>query len=288
MRIAVGDTTLFFDVDGAELVPAGSWMRRRPTVVLVHTGPGYDHAIFKNQLGPALAKIVQVVYVDLRGHGRSDSARAEELTLGQWADDLWAFCGALGLERPVVLGHGFGSMVVIRYAARFRDHPARLVLVNPAARILVSRIVAAYDRIGGPEAGETAMRFYEHPDERTFARFLRVCLPLFSSAGMDAELTTRANWNPEVAMSWMRGEMRSIDLRRELDQVRAPTLVLAGEDDPHHTLAAAEEVVAGLPSVVGFKRYAGARHAVFADAPQALPDVAEFLVADDPTAARAG
>jgi pimeloyl-ACP methyl ester carboxylesterase len=289
MRIAVGDTTLFFDVDGAELVPAGSWMRRRPTVVLVHTGPGYDHAIFKNQVGPALTKVAQVVYVDLRGHGRSDPARAEQLTLGQWADDLRGFCEALGLERPVVLGHGFGSMVVIRYAARYPDHADRLVLVNPAARILVSRIVAAYDRIGGPEAGETAMRFYEQPDERTFARFLRVCLPLFSSAGMDAELTTRANWNPEVAMAWIRGEMTSVDLRPELDQVGAPTLVLAGEDDPQHTLVAAEEVAAGLRSVAGFKRYPGARHAVFADAPPALCDVADFLVAgDEPTAARGG
>lgn len=280
MRIAVRDTTLFFDVDGAKLIPAGPRMRERPTVVLAHTGPGYDHAIYKNQVGPALARIAQVVYLDLRGHGRSDPVPKEQLTLDQWADDLRSFCEALEIERPTVLGHGFGSLVVMRYAARHPDHPGRLVLVNPAARILVSRIVAAYDRIGGSDAGETARRFYEHPDEHTFARFLRVCLPLFSARGMDAELTTRANWNPELAMAWMGGEMRHMDLRPELERIAVPTLVLAGEDDPHHTVAAAAEVVAGLPVVVGFRRYPGARHAVFADADDALVDVARFIRSD--------
>jgi pimeloyl-ACP methyl ester carboxylesterase len=280
VKVAVRDTTLFFDVDGAKLVPAGARMHERPTVLLVHTGPGYDHAVFKDKVGPALKEIAQVVYLDLRGHGRSAPAAPSELTLDQWADDLPAFCDALEIERPFVLGHGFGSLVTMRYAARYPDHPGRLVLVNPAARILVSRIIAVYDRIGGPAAGETAMRFYERPDEDTFARFLRVCLPLFSASGMNAELTMRANWNPDIAMAWIGGEMRGLDLRGDIERIRVPTLVLAGEDDPHHTVFAAEEVVSALPSVVGFRRYPNTRHAVFADAPAALDDVAHFVTAE--------
>jgi pimeloyl-ACP methyl ester carboxylesterase len=280
VKVAVRDTTLFFDVDGPKFVPVGPRMRERPTVVLVHTGPGYDHAIYKDKVGPSLKQTAQVVYLDLRGHGRSAPAAPSELTLDQWAEDLLAFCDALEIERPVVLGHGFGSLITMRYAARYSDHPGQLVLVNPAARILVSRIVAAYDRIGGPEAGEAAMRFYERPDEHTFARFLRVCLPLFSASGLNAELTTRANWNPDVAMAWIGGEMRGLDLRGDLERIRVPTLVLAGEDDPQHTVFAAEEVVASLPSVVGFHRYLDARHAVFADAPDALGDVARFVTAE--------
>ena len=81
MRIAVGDTRLFFDVDGAKLVPEGPWMRERPTVVLLHPGPGFDHGLFKVQLGPWLAERAQVVYVDQRGGGRSDASPPEELRL---------------------------------------------------------------------------------------------------------------------------------------------------------------------------------------------------------------
>jgi hypothetical protein len=48
MRIDVNGTRLWFDVDGPALVPEGTEMRLRPTVVLVHGGPGvYDHSYFK-------------------------------------------------------------------------------------------------------------------------------------------------------------------------------------------------------------------------------------------------
>ena len=49
-------------------VPDGNEMRQRPTVVLVHGGPGvWDHSYFKPDFAP-LAEHVQVVYLDLRGH----------------------------------------------------------------------------------------------------------------------------------------------------------------------------------------------------------------------------
>jgi hypothetical protein len=40
MHIEVNGTRLWFDVDGPGLVPDGPAMRARPTIVLVHGGPG--------------------------------------------------------------------------------------------------------------------------------------------------------------------------------------------------------------------------------------------------------
>jgi pimeloyl-ACP methyl ester carboxylesterase len=78
MQIEVNGTRLWFDVDGPALVPDGDHMRERPTLVLVHGGPGgYDHSYFK----PHFARLTgeaQVVYLDLRDHGRS--ARTTRLT----------------------------------------------------------------------------------------------------------------------------------------------------------------------------------------------------------------
>ena len=43
----VNGTRLWFDVDGPALVPDGPAMLERPTVVLLHGGPGsYDHSYF--------------------------------------------------------------------------------------------------------------------------------------------------------------------------------------------------------------------------------------------------
>jgi proline iminopeptidase len=45
VEVGVNGTRLSFDVDGPSLVPAASSMGQRPTVVLLHGGPGsYDHS----------------------------------------------------------------------------------------------------------------------------------------------------------------------------------------------------------------------------------------------------
>ncbi len=72
MHVDVNGGRLWFDVDGPGLVPSGPDMHLRPTVVLVHGGPGsFDHSYFK----PAfyeLTAYAQVVYLDLRGHGQNE------------------------------------------------------------------------------------------------------------------------------------------------------------------------------------------------------------------------
>ena len=79
MRIDVRGAMLWFDVDGPALVPDGTTMRVRPTLLLLHGGPGsYDHSYLKPWFG-VLTDVAQVVYLDLRDHGRS--ARGLDLSL---------------------------------------------------------------------------------------------------------------------------------------------------------------------------------------------------------------
>jgi proline iminopeptidase len=68
MHVEVKGTRLWFDVDGPALVPDGPRMRERPTVVLLHGGPGsFDHSYFKPDFA-RLSQAAQVVHLDLRGH----------------------------------------------------------------------------------------------------------------------------------------------------------------------------------------------------------------------------
>ena len=277
MRIAVGDTRLYFDVDGAKLVPAGPWMRERQTVILLHPGPGFDHGLFKVQLGPALVPHAQVVYFDQRGGGRSDKADPSELTLDRWADDVKELADVLGIERPVVLGLGFGSLVAIRYASRYPTHPGALALAAPVARMVPERSIAIYERLGGPVAREVAERFYRSMDEQGFADFLRVCFPLLTSYELSSDVIIRADWSPEVLIRWMRGEAGELDLREELGTISVPTLVLAGEDDAWAPLASVQEVVEHLPEGTRFRSYPDARHSVFRDADEAIEELRSFL-----------
>jgi proline iminopeptidase len=277
MRIQVGDARLFFDVEGTKLVAEGPWMRERQTVVLLHPGPGFDHGLFKVQLGPWLSAGTQVVYTDLRGGGRSDRSTPEERNLERWADDVKELCDALGIVRPIVLGLGVGSVVALKYAARHPEHPSGLVLAAPVARIIPERSVETYERLGGPEARAVAERFYAGMDEQGFADFLRVCFPLLSSYALTSDVIARADWNPAVLMEWMRGEAKEFDLREELAAITAPALVLAGEDDAWAPLESVREVVELLPPETRFRSYTRGRHSVFRDAPEAYEDMRIFL-----------
>src|SRR5229473_4028426 len=134
MHVDVNGTTLWFDVDGAALVPDGAEMRSRPTVILIHGGPGsYDHSYFKPDFG-RLAGVAQVVYLDLRDHGRSARQDPSDWTYEVCADDIAAFCDVLGIAGPVVYGHSMGGFVAMLYGARHPGHAGGLVLQSTHAR----------------------------------------------------------------------------------------------------------------------------------------------------------
>lgn len=277
MRIQVDDVRLFFDVHGTKLVAEGPWMRERPTIVLLHPGPGFDHGPFKVQIGPLLAERAQVIYLDQRGAGRSDPGRPEDHRIERWADDVYGFCTALRIERPIVLGLGFGGIVALDYAARYPDHPGALVLIAPVARMVPERSIEMYERLGGPEAAEVARRFYGDLDGRGFADFVRVCFPLLSTHDLIDDVIVRAHWSPEVLINWMRGEAKELDLRQSLPLVRAPALVLAGEDDAYSPLESAREVADLLGGETEFHSVPGARHSIIRDAPETAELLHRFL-----------
>src|SRR5437667_10757028 len=100
MQVLVNGVRLFFDVEGASLVPDGPTMREKPTLVLLHGGPGFDHSIYK--LGfSTLADVAQVIFLDHRGNGRSGPGPRDRLTLDAWADDVRAVCDAVRFGRPI-------------------------------------------------------------------------------------------------------------------------------------------------------------------------------------------
>src|SRR4051794_19728872 len=276
MRVQVDGARLFFDVQGALLRPDGPWLREVPTVVIVHTGPGADHTPYKEHIGPALAEVAQVVYVDLRGCGRSDLGTPDDWNVERWSSDLHALLQRLDVERPVVLGAGWGAYTALRYAQRWPDELSKLVLVNPTARVEVGRIVARFEELGGVRAGAAAREFLEHPTELTVATYMRECFVLMVLPAYASALMLTPIWNLPLAIHWTRTELPEIDLRPGLASIAAPTLVVGGTDDPQYPREAIEEVVQSLQAVE-VAWYVGARHSVFRDAPDSIDVVRRFV-----------
>jgi pimeloyl-ACP methyl ester carboxylesterase len=284
VRVLVNGVRLFFDVEGSGLVPDGPAMRERPTVVLLHGGPGFDHSIYKPVLS-SLADIAQVVFLDQRGNGRSDPGPRERWTLAQWGDDVRGFCDALGIDRPIVLGISFGGMVALAYATRHPAHPAKLILGNTEAAggTYRERRVALFERFGGPEAGALARRrFLEgQTDAATLETWVRVALPLYSRSPRDPDAIRRAVRHPEVTQWFTRpgGEGNTFDFFPDLPRIRCPVLVLGGEEDPMTPIECQADLAAALPAhLVRFERFPGCGHTVLVDAPaKAVALIRDFI-----------
>ena len=286
MHVSVNGVRLFFDVEGAKFVPDGPVMREKPVLLMLHGGPGFDHSIYRPAYS-ALADIAQVIYLDHRGNGRSEDGPREGWNLAQWGEDVHAFCTALGIANPIVLGASFGGMVALAYATRHPTHPSRLILISTeaAGSSYLERRVELFELFGGPEVGAVARRrFLEqqgNPDQASVAAWVRLAMPHYTRVPRDPDMAQRAVNRPEVLQWFTRpgGESRNFNFFPDLPRIQCPTLVLGGEDDPMLPIECQADIAAALPPhLVRFERFAGCGHSCIQDAPeQTLTAIREFI-----------
>ena len=281
MRVLVNGVRLFFDVEGAGLVPDGARMREKPVLLMLHGGPGFDHTMYKPAFSQ-LADIAQVIYYDHRGQGRSGGA-PETLTLAQWGDDVKGLCDALGIEKPIVYGGSFGGFVAQAYATRHPEHPAKLVLASTCARVVYQDVFAAFERIGGAEARALAQAYWLNPTIESRLKYLEKCLPLYNTrAANDPDALKRAILRHDVGLAFNgpNNEQGRMDFRADLKRVQCPVLVMAGDRDPIMPISLTETMAACLPPhLVRFERFANCGHGVHRDDPQrAFRVLREFIL----------
>jgi proline iminopeptidase len=142
--------------DGTEVVvrryePADAVDVEEPPVVLVHGGPGVPFSPVEEATLARLATTRTMVSFDQVGVG--DSSRLQEpsgYTLQRAADDLAAVVAATTEAEPVLLGHSWGALVALTYAAQHPDTVAGLVFTSPGPfpwRDRAWPVVAPQDRL---------------------------------------------------------------------------------------------------------------------------------------------
>ncbi len=268
MFATVNKTRLFFDVLGPKLSPIDDRMVERPTLLVLHGGPGFDHSTLRPYFD-RFADVFQVVYLDHRGCGRSSSDR-DGWYLDQWADDIEQFCAVLGIEKPLIFGQSFGGMVAMQYAARYPDGPAKLILSSTAAQFRLDATEEMMRHLGGQRAAELARIFFTNPSLATFEDYAAVCLPLYSQSD-DPDATAfsaRAIQRPEVAIHFFADEMKRMDMRAEIAAIPCPTLVMGGDLDPVTPPICAQEIAKAIGPNAQLEMFAACGHGAHRDHPQ--------------------
>jgi pimeloyl-ACP methyl ester carboxylesterase len=284
MHLCVNGVRLYFDVEGSALIPDGPRMRQRPTLILLHGGPGADHTGYKPFFS-AFADLAQVVYLDHRGNGRSEHGPVEHWNLAQWADDLHAFCQALSIERPIVYGASFGGIVAMAYATRYPIHPGRLILVSTVAKAgtHTAQRVAMFARLGGAAVGRLAHRRFVEGDTspEVLRAWLEQAVPHYTVQPADPHTRERELRNP-VATAWFNregGEGRSLDLLPQLHKIACPVLLLGGQLDPMTPIECQRDIASAIsPELLQYHEFENCGHGVVDDCPhEARALIGEFI-----------
>jgi proline iminopeptidase len=288
MYAPVRGTRLYFDVEGAGLVPDGPIMREKPAAFIIHGGPGGEHSGFKPVMSP-LAETAQLVYFDHRGQGRSGLADPDgdpaRFTLDENVEDMEALRRYLGLGPIVSIGTSYGGMVAMAHAARYPEAVSHLVLVVTAAHGgFVQRAMQIVRARGTPEQQAVCETLWAggFRTQEELRRYYEVMGPLYAlrhDPAAAAATRGRAIHSPEPLNRAFgpQGFLRSFDLRPELGRIVAPTLILCGLHDWICPPEFSEEI-AGLIPGARLIVLENSSHSVRVDAPEVLLlEVAGFI-----------
>jgi len=141
--------------DGVRLAyfEAGPAKPLDPPLLLVNGWTG-DHGIFTPQI-EHFSWRRRVVAINLRGHGASDAPQ-DGYTMPGFADDIAWQSQALGLHKPVVIGHSLGGMIALELCGRHPDLASGLIMIDsmvlpPPAIMESAELARLIDGIGGPD-----------------------------------------------------------------------------------------------------------------------------------------
>jgi pimeloyl-ACP methyl ester carboxylesterase len=215
------------EVAYVELNPTG-----QRTLVFIH-GLGSYLKFWRYQLDAFAAQGYRVVAVDLPGYGKSDKPATFPYTMEAMADVVRELVQALGVERPILVGHSMGGQTALSYAIRYPDEPAALVLTAPAG----------FEKFTWKEKAWF---------KRVFSTTLIKASPEYGIWG-SVRQSNFSRWRPEL--EWLIEErvravgspdfdaysyanVRTVNglahndfVRDSLGRIQAPTLIVFGEDD---------------------------------------------------------
>ena len=181
---------------------------------------------------PALTERFRVVRFDQPGHGGSELLYARSVE--GIAAEVVALLDELGLERVSFCGLSLGGAVGMRLALDAPERLDRLVLCCTSMRFASPEFWddrARAVREGGVEAVADAIL------ERWFT-------PGFADVRRYREMLVAT---PQEGYARCCEALREWDVRGQLGDVRAPTLVVAGADDPSTPPDGLEAIAAEIP-----------------------------------------
>ena len=188
--------------------------------------------------------------------------RATDYSLDLLVEDLRKLLEALKLNSAVICGHSFGAMIAAKFAIQHPEQTDALILASgfaSAPQVPQDRLVSWISSTG-------------HPFHRSLGTAFKVqmarLLARGSSLGMQDEVAAirmiarQSAKTSQIAINQRLRIIQKTNLRGELDQILAPTLVIVGGRDKSFFLSSAQELYESI-SDASLEVIEGAGHFCF-------------------------
>ncbi len=230
-----------------------------PVLLLIH-GWGMHAGVWADT-AQKLAANFRVHSVDLPGYGFSNAIRATTL------DEIVGKLSATFAEPVTVCGWSLGGQIALRWAAREPDKVQRLILVA-STPCFARRADWAFGM-----SNDVLRQFAADLEENYTATLRRFIALQLRGSEHERELLVQlrerlfSRGEPDLgALRAGLNILRDADLRAELQVIRQPTLVIAGERDKLTPLEASSWLAQAMPAA-HLAIIAGAAHAPFLSHP---------------------
>lgn len=241
----------FLDSQGCRVRYTVSGQNDAPWIVLMH-GWGCTAETLASVASVA-ATTHRVLSLDFPGHGRS-AEPPSVWGVDEYTRVLTEILAAENISKPVLLGHSFGGRVGINYASTYPDNVEKLILVD-AAGIKPRRPINYYIKVYSFKLMKAAARLLMSKEK--------------AAAFIEARRRKNGSADYAAASPLMRSVLSKVvneDLKHLMPAIKAPTLLIWGENDTATPIADARYMEKHIPGA-GLVSFAGCGHYSFLDNP---------------------
>lgn len=272
MRVA-GYQDKFVTINGLRLHYLDWGTNGKPPFVLLHGGSAYAH--WWDFVAPAFAENFHVFALDQRGHGESQHVDPPAYATRHYLSDLRGVMQALGLHKPVLMGHSMGGHNSLIYATQYAQDLSALILVDtdaayPEAAVQFLRKLGEKPAKAFDSLVEAVSRFQVLPRE-TYLSIEK----MRTLASFAFQQRADGKWVAKLDRKTLfREPVNGLPL---LPQITCPTLVVRAEHTPLLSPTKIRRLMNGLPNG-RWVEVKDTYHHVMLDNPDGLVQVVrEFL-----------
>jgi non-heme chloroperoxidase len=239
--------------------------RTGEAIIFLH---GYSDSWFSfSRVLPLLSPEYHAFALTERGHGDSDKPECC-YTLDDFAADVDAFMDAVGVEKATLVGSSGGGFIAQRVAVRNPHRVSRLVLMGTAAKGSGFRGISEL---------EEAVRTLEDPVPPEFVREFQesTIIQPVPEEFFETVISESLKLPARVWRDYFEGMVLADGV--PLGEIKAPTLIMWGEQDPYPPREEQERLAREIPDAT-LKVYPDSSHAMHWESPEeVVRDLETFM-----------